>query len=62
MLIAPVVGDKKPVGRMVRRVGEGLLLIRNGDKPLPEGRGEGGSGKLPVLYAKPPQPKGWWDF
>ena len=26
----------------VRRPGEGLLLIRNSDKPLPEGRGEGG--------------------
>ena len=31
-------------------------------KPLPEGRGEGVSGLLPVLYAKPPQPKGWWDY
>ena len=39
-LIAPVVGYKKVVGRMVRRPGEGLLLIRNSDKRLPEGRGE----------------------
>ena len=35
---------------------------RGRGKPLPEGRGEGGSGKLPVLHSKPPQPKGWWDF
>ena len=31
----------KRVGLVVRRAGEGLLLIRNSDKPLPEGRGEG---------------------
>ena len=23
--------------------------------------GNGGSGKIPVLHAKPPQPRGWWD-
>ena len=32
---------------------------RGRGKPLPEGRGEG---VRPVHHAKPPQPKGWWDF